>query len=39
MVDSKGYEADPVILTININLDLPDEDKEDEGDEEDKVIQ
>ena len=40
MVDSKGYEADPVILTININLVQPEEEEEDEGDEgdEDQVI-
>lgn len=41
MVDSKGYEADPVILTININIVQPEEEEEDDGEEEeeDQVIQ
>jgi hypothetical protein len=44
MVDSKGYEADPVSLTININVVRPEEEEEEEeesGDEEeeDQVIQ
>lgn len=44
MVDSKGYEADPVSLTININVVRPEEEEQEEeesGDEEeeDQVIQ
>jgi hypothetical protein len=37
MVDSKGYEAEPVTLTININLVEPEQEEEEE--EEEEVIQ